>query len=200
MVATTPDNSKAFVANIGSGTITAVNLTASASMSGAQSVRTGDGAEGIDVSPDGSEVWVTNRAANTVSVVNTRDLTVVATLESKDFPIRVKFTPDGKFAMVSNARSGDVAVFEASTRKELRRIKMELSVVNDVDKRLFGNQFGSSPTPIGILVLPTGSHAYIANSNADLLTVIDLKEWKIVDRIKTGKEPDGLGYSRIVLK
>ncbi|MEK6567073.1 MAG: YncE family protein [Bacteroidota bacterium] len=196
MVALTPDNNRAFVANIGSGSVTAIDLKSGSRVT---SVKTGDGAEGIDISPDGKEVWVTNRAANSVTVIQSQNLSVSETLVSKDFPIRTKFTPDGTYALVSNARSGEVALFEVSTRKEIRRLKMELSVVNDVDKRLFGNQFGSSPTPIGILVLPTGSHAYIANSNADLVTVIDLKEWKIVDRIKTGKEPDGLGYSRIVL-
>ena len=31
-------------------------------------VKTGEGAEGIAVTPDGAEVWVTNRAADTISV------------------------------------------------------------------------------------------------------------------------------------
>lgn len=197
MVALTNNNARAFVANIGSGSVTAIDLKA---MKNLGSIQTGAGAEGIDISPDGKEVWVTNRAANTVSVVDVINLKVLGTVESKDFPIRTKFTPDGRYALVSNARSGEVAVFDASSKKEVRRLKMELSVVNDVDKRLFSNQFGTSPTPIGILIPPSGTHAYIANSNADLVTVIDLKEWKVIDRIQTGKEPDGLGYSSLVLK
>lgn len=196
MVALTKDDTRAFVANIGSGSMTAIDLQ---SMKRLASIATGAGAEGIDISPDDGEVWVTNRAANTVSVVDAKELKVTATLESKDFPIRTKFTPDGRYALVSNARSGDVAVFDAKSKKEVRRVKMELSVVNDVDKRLFGTQFGTSPTPIGILIPPSGTHAYVANSNADLVTVIDLNEWKVVDRIQTGKEPDGLGYSHLVL-
>jgi YVTN family beta-propeller protein len=197
MVALTPSNDRAFVANIGSGSVTAIDLK---TMSRLANIKTGDGAEGIAVAPDGSEVWITNRAANTVSIINAKELKVIATLDSRDFPIRAKFTPDKKFALVSNARSGEVAVFDVVARKEISRIKMEPSVVNDADRRLFGNQFGNSPTPIGILVLPSGTHAYIANSNADLVTIVDLKEWKIVDRIRTGKEPDGLGYSALTIK
>ncbi len=196
MVVLTSDNSKAFVANIRSGTVAVIDLKEKKRV---VVIPTGDGAEGIAISPDGKEVWVTNRAANTVSVISVDSLKVIVTLESKDFPIRTKFTPDGKYALVSNARSGDVAVFDAQEKKEIRRIKMELSTVNEIDKRLFGDQFGQSPVPIGILIPPDGTHAYIANSNADMLTAIDLESWKIVDRIKTGKEPDGLGYSQITI-
>lgn len=196
MVALSPDNARAFIANIGSGTMTALDMKNKKKLN---DIETGAGAEGIAVTSDGREVWVTNRAANTVSIIDAVSLKIVATLESKDFPIRCKITPDGKHALVSNARSGDVAVFDVKTRKEIARIKMELNPVSETDKRLFGDQFGTSPVPIGILIHPSGSHAYIANSNADMVTVIDLKEWKVVDRIKTGKEPDGLGYSGLTV-
>lgn len=197
MVVVTPRNDRAFVANIGSGTMTALDLSAKKKIA---DVETGAQAEGIDVTTDGKEVWVTNRAANTVSVVDALTLRILATLESRDFPIRCKMRPDGRYALVSNARSGDVAVFDVKERKEIRRIKMELDPVNETDKRLFGDQFGKSPVPIGILMHPAGTHAYVANSNADMVTVLDLKDWKVVDRIKTGKEPDGLGYSAVSLK
>ncbi|MGH2567744.1 MAG: cytochrome D1 domain-containing protein [Bacteroidota bacterium] len=196
MVALTPDRTKAFVANIGSGSATVIDLKEKKRVA---NVETGAGAEGIDVSPDGKEVWVTNRSANTVSVIDVTTLKVTATMESKAFPIRVKFTPDGKHALVSNAQSGEVAVFDAQTKKEVRRIKMEFSPVNEADTRLFGTQFGQSPVPVGILIEPTGTYAYVANTQADIITVIGLKEWKITDRLTAGKEPDGLGFSRLVL-
>lgn len=197
MVALSPDNARAFVANIGSGTMTALDLKNKKKL---MDIETGAGAEGIDVTPDGKEVWVTNRVVNTVSIIDAVSLKIVATLESKDFPIRCKITPDGNYALVSNARSGDVAVFDVKLKKEIARVKMELNSVNETDKRLFGDQFGTSPVPIGILIHPSGSHAYIANSNADMVTVIDLQQWKVVDRIKTGKEPDGLGYSGVTVR
>ena len=196
MVALTPDSNRAFVANIGSGTITAFDLK---KQKWSQNLGTGAGSEGIAVSPDGKEVWVACRQADTVVVVNAEKLKVVATLESKAFPIRVKFTPDGKYALVSHARSGDVAVYDARSKKELRRIQMDLNPVENANQRVLGTQFGASPAPIGILIPPDGQRAYVANSNADLVAVIDLKDWKIVDHIKTSKEPDGMGYSKIVL-
>lgn len=190
---------KAFVANIGSGSVTVIDLKTRQKIS---DIATGAGAEGIDVSPGEKEVWVTNRAANTVSVIDVETLKITATIESKDFPIRVKFAPGGRFVLVSNARSGDVAIFDAVTRKEFRRIPMMLKAAegSTSGQRLFGGQFGQSPVPVGILVSPKLSHAFVANTNADIVTMIDLKTWEVSGRLTAGKEPDGLGYSPLTLK
>lgn len=196
MVVPSRDRTKAFVANIGSGTCTVVDLAEEKVL---KNLETGAGAEGIDLSPDGTEVWVSNREASTVSVINTKDLSVAATLECRAFPIRVKFTPDGKLVLVSNARSGDVAVFDARERKEVRRVSMEFTRVNEADQRLFGDRFGTSPVPVGILVEPQGKLAFVANTQADVVTVIDLSAWKVAGRLRTGKEPDGMGYSGEIL-
>ncbi len=198
MVVVSPKHQRAFVANIGSGSVTVLDLKEKKRIS---DIQTGAGAEGIDISKDEKEVWVTNRAANTVSVIDVVSLKVTNSIESKDFPIRVKFIPGGKHVLVSNARSGDVAVFDAAARKEIRRIPMQVkaSEASNSSGRIF-NQFGQSPVPVGILVAPGLDHAFVANTNADIVTVINLKTWEIVDRLTAGKEPDGLGYSRLSTK
>ena len=199
MVAVSPKHNRAFVANIGSGSATVIDLK---EMKRLTDIPTGAGAEGIDISPDEKEVWVTNRAANTVSVIDVATLKVTHTLESKAFPIRVKFAPGGKHALVSNAQSGDVAVFDASTKKEIARVAMQLTAneSSEIGQRLFGTQFGKSPVPVGILVAPKVNYAFVANTNADIVTLIDLKSWLVVDRLTAGKEPDGLGYSPLTVK
>lgn len=199
MVVVSLKRHRAFVANIGSGSVTVIDLGGKKKIA---DIQTGAGAEGIDISPDEKEVWVTNRAANTVSVIDVLSLKVRTTLESKDFPIRVKFAPGGKFVLVSNARSGDVAVFDAATKKEIRRIPMQVKAneASSAASRIFSSQFGQSPVPVGILVAPRVGHAFVANTNADIVTMIDLKTWQIVDRLTAGKEPDGLGYSRLSIR
>ncbi len=195
MVAISPNASHAFVANIGSGTCTVINLDRGEYVT---AVRTGEGAEGVAVHPDATEVWVTNRAADTVSVIETRTFTVTDTLTCGSFPIRVQFTPDGSKALVSCARSGEVAVFDAKTKKQIKRIKMDLKAM-DPDGRLFGDQFGDSPVPIGILIPPDGKHAYVANAQADVVAVIDLESLKVVGAIVAGQEPDGMAWSNLEL-
>ena len=66
------------------------------------------------------------------------------------------------------------------------------------EEGLFGNTFGQSPVPIGVLVEPSGRRAYVANAAADAVVVIDVATWKVVARIETGAEPDGLGWSPLV--
>lgn len=196
MVAVTPDAKRAFVANIGSGSVTALDLLEGKKL---RDISTGAGAEGIAMSPDGKEVWVTNRGADTVSIVNAESLEVVKTLQSPQFPIRVKITPDGKRALVSNARSATVTVFDAKTKERLGLVEMRLAA-SDSEGRLFGGQFGSSSVPIGILIHPSGKWAYVANANADLITVLDVEAMKIVGYLATGREPDGMAHSQIRVK
>ncbi len=195
MLAITPDAKRVFVANIGSGNVSVINLDSAAAIA---TIPTGRGAEGIDISPDGREVWVGNRDQDTLSVIDTATLKVVATLPCASFPIRVKFMPDGGHVLVSNARSGDVSVFDAAQRKEIRRIGMGETAADDRAGRLFRDRFGKSPVPVGILIDPGGGLAFIANTNADVVSVINLADWTIVRRLTAGREPDGLAYSPLV--
>jgi YVTN family beta-propeller protein len=191
MVVVHPNLQRAFVANIGSGSISVLNLTQRAFL---QELTTGKGAEAIDLSPDGKELWVGHRDDNSVAIVDPATLKTLATLPCGQVPIRAKFTPDGKHVLVSNAESGDVAVFDVAKRIEIARIPMAAGAVADKDQRLFGDRFGDSPVPVGILVHPDGKLAYVANTNADVISVIDLQKMTLVDRLVAGKEPDGMAF------
>jgi YVTN family beta-propeller protein len=194
MVVLNPARSTAFVANIQTGSVTAIDLASGEIL---RQIPTGRGAEGLDITPDGRELWVANRAEDTLTILDARTFEVEASLPCTGFPIRIKITPDGAHALVSSAESGDVAVFDVPGRRQLRRIPMELTAADDVSDRLFGDQFGESPVPIGILITPDGRRAYIANTNVDLVTVLDLESWSVTDRITTGKQPDGLGFTTV---
>ncbi len=195
MVAVTPDQRQAFVANIRGNSTSVIDLE-NASLT--KVIPTGQGAEGVAAHQTRNEVWVTNRAADTISIIDTETLEIVEELECGVFPIRVAFTPDGTRALVSCARSAEVVVFDVAARSELKRVKMELQAREaDGGGRLFGRMFEDSPVPIGILVQPDGTRAYIANTYADIVTVIDLDALEVTDRIETGKEPDGMAWTAL---
>jgi YVTN family beta-propeller protein len=191
MVVVDRERMRAYVANIGSGSVSVIDLAAGELIA---EIATGAGTEGIDLAPSGAELWVSNRAADTLSIVDTRALEVVATVPCPGFPIRVKFTPDGTRVLVSNARSGDLAVFDATTRREIARIPMALAAADDAGERVLGRAFGDSPVPVGIAVTPDGRHAYVANTYADAIAVVDLDRLAVTRHLAAGREPDGLAY------
>jgi YVTN family beta-propeller protein len=173
MLVLTPDEKKAYVANIMSGSVTAIDFE---NEKVAAQIETGDGCEGIDITPDGRWVWASNRQAGNVSVIDTETDKVIETVDCPGFPIRVKITPDGKHALVSCATAGEVAVFDVKTRKETARVS-------------------TGAAPIGVLITPDGSRAYVANTRANFVTVLNLENLEVEGEIKAGNTPDGLGLA-----
>ena len=192
MVATVPNGSRAFVANIGSGTVTAIDLDNRVKLS---DIVTGEGAEGIAVTPDGSELWVGNRAADTLTLIDPSTLEIMASLSCPGFPIRIAFTPDGSRALVSAAQSGEVVVFDTRRRLELMRTKLDLSNAPDASRRLFGDRFGESPVPVGLVISPRGDIAWVAATQADAVVVVEPEALVVQDLLKAGREPDGMAFS-----
>lgn len=193
MVALDAKSQRAYVANIGSGSMTALDLAAGERLG---TVATGEGAEGIAVTPDGSQVWVTNRGADTVTLVDPESLQVVTTLESTSFPIRAEATPDGRWVLVTNARTGDLTVIDTEARKVARTVELNLRA-KDTEGRVLGDRFGESSLPIGIEIAPDGKRAYIAHAGADRIQVLDLDSWQPRGTLTAGREPDGMGYSTV---
>ena len=64
----------------------------------------------------------------------------------------------------------------------------------DAAARLFGDRFGKSPVPVGLVVAPDGKRAWVAATQADMVVVLDPATLEVVDLIKAGKEPDGMAY------
>lgn len=194
MVAVAKDRGLAFVANIGSDSVTVVDLALGSRLA---AIETGDGAEGITVTPDGRQVWVTNRAEDTVSVIDASTRVPIVKLAAGAFPIRAEATADGRFVLVTNAKSNDLSVFSTRDLSEVRRVRFD-AVGKDAEGRLFSDRFGSSSVPIGIQIVDDEHRAYVAHANADDISIVDLDQWRVVGTLSAGREPDGMGWSRLV--
>ena len=188
MVVASPDGKRAYVSSLKDGVVTVIDLPGGV----VGDVPTGKGAEGIDVTPDGREVWVVNRETDTISVIDTKTLKVAATIKAGKFPIRVRITPDGKRALVAFTESGDVGVYDVATRAEIKRIPLGRDAVAASGARVFQGKFGASPAPVGIFITPDGKRAFVSATHADVVVVLDLESLKVVDGWAAGKEPDGL--------
>ncbi|MBC7990570.1 MAG: YncE family protein [Luteimonas sp.] len=184
MVAVSPDGKTAYVSKIEAGTVSRIDLAAARKT---DEVESGAGAEGIAVHRDGS-VWVSNREAGTVTVHDPATLAVRRTLRSDGFPIRVAFTADGSRALVTNAKAAELAVFDT---KDFTRVATV--ALDEVDGDYQDTMLGKAALPIGVIADPARPRVYVAISGGNEIAVIDTGSWKVVERWKTGKEPDALG-------
>ena len=193
MVAVAPGGERAYVANIGSGSVTVIDLKEARRLA---NVPTGAGAEGIAVHPKSGDVWITNRAADTVSVLDAETLEVRKQIDCGAFPIRAAFTPDGRRCLVSCAKDDEVQIYDGATGELVSKVSMTAPSVEDAERagRIFGADSKAQAMPIGILVEPGGERAYIANTMADIVTVIDIESAKVLRRISTGRQPDGMTW------
>jgi YVTN family beta-propeller protein len=74
------------------------------------------------VRPDGREIYVADAIADTVSVVSTATMSIVARIAVRPSPDGIAFTPDSRRAYVSNNGSGSVTVIDTGARRIVKII------------------------------------------------------------------------------
>lgn len=193
MVALDPGRQRAYTTNMGSNSVTIIDLETGKRL---KNIPTGKGAEGIAVTAADGHIWVTNRAEDTISVLDADALATVKHISSEGFPIRATATPGGQ-VLVTRARAGELVIYDSTSFDEIRTVAFDIDSM-DTDERLFGDRFGDSSVPIGVVVDDKGEHAYVAHANADVITEIDLATGEVVRMLRAGKEPDGMGFSHHV--
>ena len=174
-----------YVSNINSGSVSVINLNTKQVCA---VIECGLGTKGIDISPDGSELWVTNADDNSIDIINTVSNKVIKTVKTGSEPTNLKFSIDGRYCLVTNLRDGTVSVYSQKTKSEIKTITIHGK--NGFFERLMYH----TPRPVNILMHPNGRYAFVSNSNANKIEVIDMKTFTIVSTIGTGKVPDAMVF------
>ncbi len=165
-----------FTPNIGSNTVTMVENV----LEGPARARLTDipvpgvRPEGIDLSPDGRELWTATRGDGGVSIIDVESRRVVETLDlgMRDAN-RLKFTPDGR-VLIIDGEAASLVVMDAATRSVIERVTV-----------------GSADTGDGaVLVGPEGRRAFLGLRAADRVSVVDLETLEVTLEIPMG---DGAG-------
>lgn len=179
MVYVARDEKQIYTTNIASATVSIIEKVSAQSRTDWNQtlIPVGKGAEGFDVTPDGRELWTADAQDGTLTVLDLAARKVAATLDAKAFGAnRLKFTTDGKLALVSSLRGSDLLVYDVASRKEFRRVRLGRGAA-------------------GILVDGEGNRAFIACTPDNYIAVIDLKSFEITSRLDVGTEPDGLAWA-----
>jgi len=175
MVLPTRDARTIFTSNIASDSVSIIQEGAGGTWSQTV-VPVGKGPEGLDLTPNGRELWTAHSGDGGVSVIEVASKKVVHTIPAATKRSnRIKLTPDGKFALISDLEAGDLVVLDAVAHKEVKRLAL-------------------GKMPEGILIPPSGGHAYVAVNGDNHIAVVDLKTWQVTTTIPTGKGPDGMAW------
>jgi YVTN family beta-propeller protein len=173
MVLPTRDAQTIFTSNIASDSVSVIQQGADGSWSQTV-IPVGKGPEGLDLSPNGRELWSAHSRDGGVSIIDVASKRVVHTIPAgTKRSNRIKLTPDGKFALISDLDAGELVVLDATAHKEVKRLPL-------------------GRAPEGILIPPSGGHAYVAVNGDNHVAMVDLKTWQVTKKIPTGKGPDGM--------
>lgn len=179
MVAVSADGRRAFVANIGSGTFTAIDLIRNRKL---RDVPVGAGAEAVALSPDGRRLWVGANDARKVVIFDAQSLARVGEFATEGVPIRIEFSPNGRQVAISEPDRNRVVVVDSRSRKPLATIDLGAA---------------GYKVPVTMLFAPDGKRLWVAATGSAAVAEIDTATWTIVRRFGAGKGADGLAFSTV---
>ncbi|MGZ3763757.1 MAG: YncE family protein [Mucilaginibacter sp.] len=189
MIYVTPDGKKVYTTNVSAGTVSILvdslirpqpspqGFTPPPHQDWVQTViPVSRGSEGFDVSPDGRELWTAASEDGSISIIDLSAKKLSSTIDAKAIGAnRLKFTPDGKLALITSLRTGDLFIYDVATHKEVKRINTGRGAA-------------------GILVDDDGSRAFIGCTADNYVAVVDLKTLTVSSHIDI-RGADGLAWA-----
>lgn len=184
MVRLAPDDSRAYVAARGSGTLSVIDLAGDRTTT---VINTGARAEGIGVSPDGRQVWVANQGDRTVTIVDAQSLEVIDTINGI-VSNRIEFLPDGTAVIPggTNPASGArlLSFYDGTTRQLTHQLELQASAASGT----------------GVRLLAANGLLFLADSAISEISVFDPASSAAPEHITSNTDnPDGIAWSPLPL-
>ena len=120
--------------------------------------------------------YITNTDSGTVSVLDTADNTVTASVAVGSGPGGVAVTPDGTRVYVTNRASDTVSVLDTADNTVIATV-----AVGDV--------------PFGVAVTPDGTRVYVANDGSGTVSVLDTADNTVIATVAVGDVPFGVAVT-----
>lgn len=121
------------------------------------------------------EVYVSSEKDNTISVIDTKSLTVVRTFPVGKRPRGIAFSKSFAQLFVCASDSNAVQVYDAA------------------GGHLYDLPSGEDPEQFALA--PDGARLFIANENNEVTTIVDLASKLVVGQVAVGVEPEGVAVS-----
>lgn len=169
MVTFGPGGKWAYVSNSGSGTVAAINVDSGET----KVIPTGERPEGSVLSKDGKELYVANREAATITVIDTTKRQAIAIIQTGKGPVRIALTPDGSTLVYALMHERRIAFADPKQRRQ-------------TDYVLVPGE------PVSCTLSHDGKLAFASAETSDTVYVISVATKKIVGELKMpqGSGPD----------
>jgi len=170
MVAVSPDGRTAVTANIGSGSLSAVDVMMGVVL---RQMKVLERPEGMAFSPDGMLLYVVNRESAAVSVIDAIKLETVGRIDTGKGPIRIAITPEGGRIAFPLFHENAVQIADTKAKAVIHTVP--------VGKR-----------PAGTTLSPDGELLFVSCEDERQVYVISLADGEILSTIATGEGPDAM--------
>jgi YVTN family beta-propeller protein len=173
------------------------------------------------ISSDGNRIYTANNEAGSVSVLDLRARTLLATIPISKRVQRISISPDGKFVFTQDQEAPRIVVIDTATNAVVRSISLPRiafsSVItkdghwllaNSESGKLFVVDVASGaltktfdtpdvpvlPTPGEFALAPDGTYAYVSCPQGGTIEILNLKDWKLEEPIRLTKGVDGMAW------
>ena len=180
MLAVAPDGRTAWTTDLGSKTVTRIDLTGPAAP---RSMEVGLEPEGIALEPNGETLWVSARRSDKAFALDPDTLTVRAEIDTGPFPLRLAIRPQGGVAVTSDLAAGSLTVLDLETARAIRAIPVSSPAEAEARQQ------------VTILWSDDGSRIYVAETGTDTIAEVDYATGAVVRRMAVGDGGDGLAIA-----
>lgn len=177
MLAVSPDARTAWTTDLGSRTVTRIDLrTRRAPLS----VMVGEEPEGIALAPDGQTLWVSARGSNQAFALDPQTMEVRQTIATGRFPLRIAIRPQGDVAVTSDLQDGSLSIIDTVSNTVIRTIAV--SSPAEAEARF----------QVTILWSDDGSRIYVAETASNTVAEVDYASGTVLRRLPGGEGGDGM--------
>ena len=127
----------------------------------------------LTVSPDGTQVWVQERASNGNTVLDAVTLEIIKRIPTGEGAIMNTFSPDGKVSYTAHSKDTVVVATDTTTLENI-----------------WSAEVGTNPVKVG--VHPSGQYVYATISKEGAIAVIDAATGTLVTRVEIGTNPSAI--------
>ncbi|MBD3274056.1 MAG: beta-propeller fold lactonase family protein [Candidatus Marinimicrobia bacterium] len=170
MVNVAPDGKTAYTANIGSNTITAVDVENGQVI---KHIDVLERPEGMVFSPGGDLIYVVNRESRAVAVVDAAAGEMVDTITTGEGPVRIVITPDGTQLAIPLFHSDAVQIVDTESREVTHTVNV-------------GKQ------PAGTAISRDGKLVFMSCEEESAVYVFDMESIEIIKKISTDEGCDAM--------